>query len=197
MSGISLIDVDRVSGLIMKGGVGVLPTDTLYGLVCSAKNTKAVERLYSLKNRDKKPGTIIASSIDQLVDLGLKQRYMKPVARYWPGPISVVIPCAFDLPYLHLGIGSLAVRVVDDDNLCKLIDTTGPLLTTSANTTGEREPTNIDMAHKYFGDQVDFYINGGDYSGRRPSTVIRVVDDAVEVLRQGAIIINETGEIQE
>jgi L-threonylcarbamoyladenylate synthase len=92
-------------------------------------------------------------------------------------------------------VGSLAVRVADDDKLRKLVENTGPLLTTSANKPGEPESTNIDMARNYFGDRVDFYIDGGDYSDRLPSTVIRVVDDMVEVLRLGAVKINEKGEL--
>lgn len=195
MSSIGLYDVEKVSKQIRDGRVGVLPTDTLYGLVCDARNHDTVKRLYGLKQRDKKPGTIIASSVDQLVELGLKRRYLKPVAHYWPGPISVVIPCTIELPYLHLGVGSLAVRVADDDKLRKLVENTGPLLTTSANKPGEPESTNIDMARNYFGDRVDFYIDGGDYSDRLPSTVIRVVDDMVEVLRLGAVKINEKGEL--
>jgi tRNA threonylcarbamoyl adenosine modification protein (Sua5/YciO/YrdC/YwlC family) len=195
LSSIGLYDVEKVSKQIRDGRVGVLPTDTLYGLVCDAKNIAAVKRLYSLKNRDKKPGTVIASSVEQLVELGLKQRYLKPVAQYWPGPISVVIPCVFELPYLHMGVGSLAVRVVGDEKLRKLVEATGPLLTTSANKPGKPESTNIAMALNYFGDSADFYIDGGDYSNRLPSTVIRVVDDMVEVLRLGAVKINDKGEL--
>lgn len=185
----------KLADLIIGGAVGVLPTDTLYGIACSAKDTNAVQRLYHLKNRDKKPGSIIASSVGQLVDLGLKARYLKAVEQYWPGKVSVVIPC-FELNYLHLGAGGIAVRVSADKKVNKLLESTGPLLTTSANLPGKDPAINIKQAQDYFGDSLDFYVDGDDMSGSQPSTIIRVVDDAVEVLREGAVKIDEeTGKI--
>jgi L-threonylcarbamoyladenylate synthase len=176
--------------VLHEGAIGILPTDTLYGLVCRASDSAAVERLYRLKNRDRKPGTIIASSIEQLASLGIKRRYLTAVAGFWPGPISIVVPTDNpNLAYLDKGKGTLAVRVVFRSDLSELLDSTGPLLTTSANMP-ESDPANtIIEAQKYFGDSVDFYIDGGDYSHRLPSTLIQVIDDTVEVLRQGSGII--------
>lgn len=185
---------DSIINLIISGGIGVVPTDTLYGLVASANNEQAVKRLYSLKNREKKPGTLIASSIEQLVDLGLKKRYLTAVAQYWPNSISVVIPTDSRLEYLHQGQKSLAVRLPADVNLIDLLNKTGPLITTSANLPGEEPSTNISEAKKYYGDKVDFYVDGGRLNVV-PSTVIRVIDDAIEILRQGKVKINEKGEI--
>ena len=189
------LDDKKVVELLEAGEVGVLPTDTVYGLVCNAKNTDAVARLYKLKGREKKPGTVIAASIDQLEELGMKRRYLTAVERYWPGPISVVIP-NYELAYLHLGQGGIAVRIPQNATLSQLLSKTGPLLTTSANHSGEPEANTITEAQTYFGESVDFYVDGGDLSGQKPSTVIRVVDDAVEVLREGAVKVDEeTGRV--
>jgi L-threonylcarbamoyladenylate synthase len=176
--------------LLHQGAIGIIPTDTLYGLVCRASDSAAVERFYRLKNRDRKPGTIIASSIEQLASLGIKRRYLTAVAGFWPGPISIVVPTDNpNLAYLDQAKGTLAVRVVSTSDLSVLLDSTGPLLTSSANMP-ESDPANtIIEAQKYFGDSVDFYIDGGDYSHRLPSTLIQVIDDTVEVLRQGSGII--------
>jgi tRNA A37 threonylcarbamoyladenosine synthetase subunit TsaC/SUA5/YrdC len=76
------------------------------------------------------------------------------------------------------------------------VSKTGALLTSSANAPGEPTATNLAEAQAYFGDQVDFYVDSGQAAVPVPSTVIRIVDDAVEVLRQGAVIINENGSIQ-
>jgi L-threonylcarbamoyladenylate synthase len=178
------------------GSVVVIPTDTVYGIACSASDKVAVQRFYKLKNRSSKPGTIIAASADQLVSLGLKRRYLKPVEHLWPNPISVIIPSELQHRYLDLGKGTLAVRIVADKNLQKLLQATGPLLTSSANLPGEKPAVNIEEARQYFNDQVDAYYGGGDLSGRQPSTIVRVVDDAVEVLRDGAVKIDEKGEIK-
>ena len=177
------------------GGVGILPTDTVYGLVCRAGDEAAVARLYSLKDRQRKPGTVIAADIGQLVELGIKARYLKAVEQYWPNPISIIIP-NHELAYIHLGAGSIAVRIPSDKTVRQILEQTGPLLTTSANHPGKSEAADIAQARTYFGDTVDFYVDGGDLSDRKPSTVMRVIDDAIDIIRQGAVEISESGEIQ-
>lgn len=177
--------------LYVAGAVGVIPTDTVYGVVARAVDQVAVQRLYQLKHREGKPGTIVAANVQQLEQLGLKHRYVKAVEQYWPGALSIIIPCGPDLQYLHQGKLSLAVRVPDDLRLQALLEQTGPLLTSSANHPGEPTSTTIEQAKQYFGNDVDFYVDGGDLSANQPSTIIRIIDDAVEVIRQGAVHVKE------
>lgn len=184
----------KLAELLNDGGVGIIPTDTVYGLVCRAADQAAVARLYKLKDRHKKPGTVIAASIDQLVTLGIKRSYLKPVEHFWPNPISVIIPNS-QLEYIHAGVGSIAVRIPSDKALSGLLKLTGPLLTTSANLPGEPEADNVERAMYYFNDKVDFYVDAGNLRSRKPSTLIRIVDDAIEILREGAVKVNEKGEI--
>lgn len=181
----SSMDDPAVSDLISFGAVGILPTDTVYGIVCDANKPAAVARLYKLKPRADKVGTTIAGSIDQLVDLGLKRRYLKAVEQYWPGPVSVIIPCSEEFNYLNKGRRSLAVRIPSDENLQELLSKVGPLLTTSANEPDMPIAVNLKEAQAYFNDEVDFYVDGGDMSGRSSSAVIRMIDDEVEVIRSG------------
>ena len=171
--------------LSQPGTVGVIPTDTVYGLVARAADEAAVNRLYALKSRESKPGTVIAANIDQLVTLGIKRRYLTAVEQFWPGAVSVEIP--HSITYLNQGTGRQAFRIPDDPDLGRLLETVGPLQTTSANHPGEKPAVTVEEAQKYFGDAVDFYVGGGDLFGRLPSTIVRVVDDAIEVLRQGAV----------
>ncbi|NBS69965.1 threonylcarbamoyl-AMP synthase, partial [bacterium] len=79
------------------------------------------------------------------------------------------------------------VRVVADGMLQMFLQKTGPLLTSSANLPGESPANTLEEARAYFRDAVDFYVDGGDLSGRQSSTLIRVVNGKVEVLRQGSI----------
>jgi len=181
--------------LLKNGSVGVVPSDTVYGLMANAHDQAAVARLYALKDRDLNPGTIIAASVAQLELLGLKARYLHAVEQYWPNPLSVIIPCGEELAYLHLGKSSLAVRIPADEALRTLLMQTGPLLTSSANHPGMPVAEDLAEAQAYFGDLVDFYVDAGDLGVRPASTIIRVVDDAIEVLRSGAIIIDENGRI--
>jgi L-threonylcarbamoyladenylate synthase len=184
---------DEAIAALNTGGVGVVPTDTVYGLVARAADRDAVAKLYGLKHREHKPGTVIAASVEQLVDLGVPEHYLRRVAHLWPNPLSVEMPLGDELGYLHQDTGRQAYRVVADESLREVLKQTGPLLTSSANQPGEPGSVNVQEARDYFGDKVDFYVDGGDLSGRAPSTIIRVVADGVEVIRQGAVEIGKRG----
>jgi len=175
---------------LLDGSVGVMPTDTIYGVVARASDKMAVERLYKLKRRENKPGTIIAASFQQLVDLGIDKELLLKVSQFWPGPISIIVNAPVSLAYLHQDTGSLALRVVDDEWVRGVLEQTGPLLTSSANQPGEPSSTTIEMAKNYFGDQVDFYLDRGDLSDRQASTIIKLDGDKITVLRQGAVKIS-------
>jgi len=185
----SLTDLDLVTTML-NGGVGVLPTDTLYGLVARAASPTAVERLYALKRRNEKPGTTMAASPEQLIDLGVDADVVERVARHWPAPLSIVLPLDESLHHLHQGVGESPFRVIADENLHLLLQKTGPLVTSSANQPGEPPARSIAEAQAYFGEQVDFYVDGGDIGDRQPSTIARLTDEGLEVLRQGAAYIN-------
>ncbi len=175
--------------LLMDGAVGVLPTDTVYGIVARAEDKQAVARLYRMKHREGKPGTIVAANTKQLEVLGVDPYVLKRVSHLWPGAISVVLPDRPQLAYLDQGKASLAVRVTADEELAGLLEKTGPLLTTSVNMPGAPPAQTVTEAEAYFADAVDFYVDGGNLADREPSTVVRLKDGELEVLRQGAVSI--------
>lgn len=188
---VSSINDPQVESLLSSGAVGVLPTDTVYGLTAVATNENAVKRLYGLKQRDQKPGTCIAASVEQLQALDLDTSALQAVAYLWPNPISIVISLTRPRDYLDLGHGTLAVRIPADADLRALLEKTGPLLTSSANPPQEMVANTIQEAQNYFAQNVDFYVDGGDLSGHEPSTVARFTDGRLEVLRQGAVTIDK------
>lgn len=190
-----IVDIGRAISLIQEGKVGVLPTDTVYGLVASAHNPDAVAKLYTLKHREQKPGTTIAANIEQLIELGVKARYLKAVEGYWPNPLSIIIPVGEELAYLHQGLRSLPFRIPRDEPFRRVLARTGPLASSSANDPGQPPANTVAEAVAYFGDKVDFYVDGGDLSGNKASTIIRIIDDAIEVIRHGALNIDEEGHI--
>ena len=110
--------------------------------------------------------------------------------------MSVIIPTV-GLEYLRQGAEGLAIRIPKDDAIRAVLERTGPLLTTSANLPGQPPASTLAEAQAYFDGRVDFYAEGGDMTGRPPSTVIRIIDDAIEVLREGAVKIDENGRISE
>lgn len=182
----STLDDPELIALLRNGAVGVLPTDTVYGLVAIASNKQAVERMYALKRREKKPGPTIAASVEQLRSLGLANTQLQYVEKYWPAPLSIILSSGAELHYITQGVGESPFRVVDDAELRAFLEQTGPLVTSSANQPGEPVATTVQEAKAYFGDQVDFYVDGGQLVNRAPSTIARLQGDAIEVLRQGA-----------
>lgn len=182
----NIVDIKKAIQLLTSGAVGVLPTDTLYGLVALASDPAAVARLYALKNREHKPGTVIAANTTQLITLGLSAENLDKVAYLWPNPLSIVIT-VHGLDYLHSGLNELAVRVVADEDSNNVLLQTGPLMTSSANLPGEPVATTVVQAYAYFKDSVDFYVDIGDLSEREPSTIIGFPNDVLTIFREGAL----------
>ncbi len=186
----------EIADLLLAGKVGIIPTDTVYGIVAQASNKIAATKVLEVKGRKYKPGTLIAADIDQIVELGIPRRFLTAVDQFWPGPVSVVVPMVDDeLTYLHGGAMSLPVRIPNTSELLNLLIKTGPLITTSANRPNKKPANTIQEAVDIFGSEIDFYVNGGDLIGRPPSTIIRVVDDEIEVLREGSVKIDQNGMI--
>ncbi len=182
----SLVDPE-LTKLLRSGAVGVLLTDTVYGLVGRALDIEASSRVIDLKGRAHKPGTLIAASGDQLVELGIKRESIRTAERFWPGAVSIVLPDGQGYEYLDVGMKSLAVRIPNKPDLITLLQKVGPLLTSSANKTGEPTVKSIDEAQEIFGNSVDFYVDSGVAANPIPSTVIRIKNNRIEILRQGAV----------
>jgi L-threonylcarbamoyladenylate synthase len=181
--------MDIVS-ILKNKGIGVIPTDTLYGLVGSALSKSAVERIYYLKGRDKdKPLIILISSINDLrkFRIYLDEKTFNMLDGFWPGKVSVILPCdKKEFEYLHRGTNSLAFRLPADEKLIAILEQTGPLVAPSANIQNEPPAKNIEEAKKYFGKKADFYLDRGTLDSE-PSTLIKIIDGRVEVIRAGAI----------
>ena len=182
--------------LIKSGAIGVLLTDTIYGVVASARSPEAVAKLYHLKSREQKPGTTIAASVEQLEELGLDPERLDNVRHLWPNSISVEMKLPEKLTYIHQGTGRSAFRVVADPVVRGLLEAVGPLMTSSANQPGEEPSRTIAEAQAYFGDQVDFYVDSGPVEDRPPSTMVQLTPEGkIVVLRQGKIHLDEKGNI--
>lgn len=177
----------KLAALLRGGAIGILPTDTVYGLV-SIIAPEPIKRLYAAKPRQSHAGTVIASSVDDLIALGLDETALRHVSPLWPAPLSVVVAAQHVPEFLREERGSLAVRIPENKALRSLLQKTGPLMTTSANKHGEKTAATISAAQHIFSDSVDFYVDGGDLNNRPPSTIITVdARGAITVLREGAV----------
>lgn len=191
--------------ILNKGGIGVLATDTIYGLVGSALNKKAVERVYKTRKRSpNKPCIILISSLKDLekFDIKLDAQTTKVLTKLWGvrSPTSNILPLPSTtlgvnpqskFKYLHRGTNTLAFRLLKNTkrnkDLINILQKTGPLVAPSANLEGEAPATTIKQAKAYFGDSVDFYVAGR--TSKKPSKIIKIIEHPmsnkieVEVLR--------------
>lgn len=180
----------EVREILRQGGVGILPTDTLYGVVGSAFRKKAVLRIYRLRRRSpKKPMIILIHSLADLKKFGVvvNGQMSNVLQKFWPGKVSVVLPCrSKKFAYLHQGTRTLAFRLPAKKSLRELLRYTGPLVAPSANIEGRPPAKTIRAARTYFGTRVDFYVNSGRLSGQ-PSTLVALHRGRLTVLRKGAV----------
>lgn len=181
--------MQNIATQVKQGKIGVIPTDTIYGLVGSALNKDTVERIYCLRKRTpSKPMIILISTIKDLEKFSLTPSRWEAsfLNKIWPNPVSVVLPVpSRKWNYLHRGINTLAFRMPKSVKLRNLLKKTGPLVAPSANFEGEKPAATIKEAKKYFGDEVDFYIDGGELNSP-PSTLIQITNNKINILRQGS-----------
>ncbi|MBI4094230.1 MAG: threonylcarbamoyl-AMP synthase [Candidatus Liptonbacteria bacterium] len=187
---------EAVEKILKNGGVGVLPTDTIYGVVGSALSRVAVERIYALRRRNRgKPMIVLIGSLSDLKKFAVRStpEVKKVLKKFWPGKTSVILPCASrKFSYLHRGTKTLAFRLPAvalatagrpaPFDIRKLLRETGPLVAPSANVQGKPPAKTIREARKYFGERVDFYLDAGRLAGRR-SSLLSITGDTIKKLR--------------
>ena len=179
---------ESITEFLQENKIGVIPTDTIYGIVASALSPRIVEDLYTIKERDRdKPLIVLVSSKEQIKKF-FEVDCPDKVARLWPAKVSVILPVD-KLPHLHRGGGTIAFRVPDRDDLRKLIESCGPIVAPSANKQGDTPAKTIEEARNYFGEEVDFYVDDGELESK-PSTLISV-QKKITVLREGAVNLEE------
>jgi L-threonylcarbamoyladenylate synthase len=175
----------KVEQLLKDGAVGLLPTDTIYGLSALALNKDAVERVHKLKQRDGgKPLVVLISEIEQLASLGLSHIHATLLKKHWPGPLSVEFDASDAPEWLHRGKFYFAVRLPDNDSLRNLIRKIGPIVSSSANLQGKEPAKTVADAKNYFGDKLDFYVDKGELNGCS-STLVKIEEGKLNILRQG------------
>lgn len=177
MKVISDIRSPEVASILNAGGVVVLRTDTLYGLLARADNQAAVERIYALKGRDETKSPIVfISDMSQLFDRA-SSKIAQTIEKVWPAKVSIIIPSIHAPTWIKRDNQSVAYRLPDNQDLQNLIDQTGPLIAPSTNPQAQPPATTITQAIEYFGDQVDLYIDSGEVEDSTPSQILRIKDD--------------------
>lgn len=163
------IDSPKLVEMLQSGAIGVLRTDTLYGLVASAANQQAVERIYDVKTRNhSKPLIVLIADQSQMFEPA-PAALADALAELWPGPNSIIVPSPAAPEWITRGSGTVAYRIPDNPRLVRLLQATGPLVAPSANPEGASPAKSWGEAQGYFGDTVDFYVDGGVVLSEAPS----------------------------
>lgn len=178
--------IEELAAILGRGGLALLPTDTIYGLHARAADDAAIGRLADAKGRDeKKPFVVIGESIEQFLGLGavVSDALRATLESIWPAPLTVILPLAAPVAASR-GATSLAVRVPAVTWLRALAARTGPLASTSANRSGEPPVTSPSALANDVLEKLDALVDAG-VSGGEPSTIVDFTGSTPAMVREG------------
>ncbi len=177
-------DVLRHDGLV------AFPTDTVYGVGALVFREAAVQRLYRVKGRstDKAIAVLVAHNADLLNIAGVLTRSAQRLAdKFWPGPLTLVVPKHPSLPQAVSALPTVGVRQPDHPLMRQLLALTGPLAVTSANRSGEPNTLTAQEVLAQLDGRIDLILDGGRVNGGVPSTVVDCTGDEPVILRAGPV----------
>ncbi|MFM7769749.1 MAG: L-threonylcarbamoyladenylate synthase [Bacteroidota bacterium] len=192
-------DIEIARNFLMRDQVTAIPTETVYGLAGNALKSEVVARIFEIKNRphfdplivhisDKKEATKYAKEISPLAE--------KLMEAFWPGPLTILFPKKKNIPDLvTAGLNEVGLRVPNHELTLLLLRTLKfPLAAPSANPFGYISPTQARHVEKQLGDAIPYILDGGPSEVGIESTVIRVVNQSIHVLRAGGITVEMLAE---
>ena len=185
--------ISKAAGLIAAGQPVVVPTETVYGLAADARNAAAVARIYAAKGRpDFNPLIVHVPGLEAAEKLGVFGEVERALAKhFWPGPLTLVVPRTADCPVASIataGLDTIALRVPGHRAMQALLAESGaPLAAPSANASGGVSPTRAEHVLATLEGRIALVIDDGPTSAGVESTIVRVKDGAVEVLRPGPV----------
>jgi tRNA threonylcarbamoyl adenosine modification protein (Sua5/YciO/YrdC/YwlC family) len=180
--------INRVVKLLQDGGIVAYPTDTTYGIGCSIFNKRGIERIYLLKHREKKkPFSFICSDISDVARYAKVSNYaFKILKRFLPGPYTFVLAASNVVPDLLVTKQkNVGIRIPSNKICLDIVRHLGhPIITTSANISGEEPIGDPAKVERELGKQLDLVIDGGILSAD-VSSVVSLINDTPVVLRKG------------
>ncbi len=181
--------MDNAAQTLQSGGVALLPTDTVYGLLASPLHPAAIAKIFALKGRAaSKNLPVLVANTTQISALGVRLTPRSKTllaSRFLPGALTMVLPLTTPPDWLA-GRAELALRIPDDAALLTLLRQTGPLLATSANASGQDTPAEVPEILAQLKGAPDIVVEDGPRQGK-PSTLIDCQTTPFTVLRRGAL----------
>jgi len=181
--------IKLATATIRKGGLVVFPTDTVYGLGCDPRNTKAVQSIFRIKKRrESKQLPILAYSKDEISKISIfDDTSIKIADRFWPGQVTLVLKLKDDEIKKSMSLdGKIAVRVPNHPCALSLLKECRLLVGTSANFSGFPAFSDSKKVLASFSG-YDVFLDGGTISNSAESTIVEVVDGKLKILRQGKV----------
>ena len=180
--------IAQVVEILKNGGVIAYPTDTTYGIGCSILNKKALERIYRIKQRERnKPVSFICADLSEISRYAQVSNFaFKVMKRLLPGPYTFVLEASRTVPDLLMTRQkSVGIRVPDNAICLAIVRELGhPIVTTSANLSGEEPIGDPFLVDEELGSQLDLVVDGGILTAN-VSSVVSLVGDTPTILRRG------------
>jgi L-threonylcarbamoyladenylate synthase len=176
--------------ILLSGGLVAFPTDTVYGVGSLAFHGQAIESIYVAKDWPmEKAIPVLIGDNEELIKVAdeIPLFAMRLIARFWPGPLTVLVPKKPTLPEAISATSTVGVRVPDHDIARALLRLAGPLAVTSANISGQPSPTTAQQVFAQLGGRIAMIVDGGETPGGIPSTLVDCTGDEIQVLREGPI----------
>lgn len=182
--------IEQIAGQLKIGKLVVYPTETLYGLGANPFDETAVKRVYMIKNRPfDMPLSIAVRDGSMLEELAVvDDMTRKLIAKFTPGPITILVTKKRNVPDILTSASmEIGVRIPNHPFALRLIEKSGPIVSTSANLHSRPNPTDADTAIKDIGQSVDICVDCGPCRVGKPSTIVQLSEGGLEIIRQGAI----------
>ncbi|MBU2074414.1 MAG: threonylcarbamoyl-AMP synthase [Actinobacteria bacterium] len=193
--------IEAAALALQRGGLAVIPTDTVYGIAADAFDPAAVRALLAAKGRGREmPPPVLVSAATTLDALAVRvPGYARTlVEEFWPGPLTLVCHQQTSLQWdLGETRGTVAVRMPDHALAREVLERTGPLAVSSANLTGMPAATDADRAEDMLGEVVDVIVDDGASPGGEASTIVDVTGTQGRVLRLGALSLEQLNAVLE
>lgn len=176
--------------ILYSGGLVAFPTDTVYGVGALAFDGKAVESIYTAKERPvEKAIPVLIGDREDLSQVAeeIPLFAARLIARFWPGPLTVLVPKKPALPEVVSANPAVGVRVPDYEVARALLRLSGPLAVTSANRSSQPSPTTAQEVLQQLGGRIALILDGGKTPGGIPSTLVDCTGTEIQVLREGPI----------
>jgi len=182
--------LERALELLWQNEPVAFPTDTVYGVGALVFDSLGIQRLYEIKGRetDKAIPILVGDAADlERVTGGMNPLALRLAERFWPGPLTLVVPRHPQIPEDISPGPTVGVRMPDHPVALKLLRMAGPLATTSANRSGEASPRTAQDVLAQLGGRIRLVLDGGTTQGGTPSTVVDCLRAEPVILRPGPI----------